>query len=271
MSTDQILFIDDDENADWLKPRSAESNGKEDTAEQDTREREFKSAPLPDDAERRRREKELRSKIAKLLEQRQDEVVKQIQAGANVDLAQFQSEIARLIENELAATTADEIARTASGVGFEFDTTRYNEIARAWAKEYSYELVKDLTERTRQVIQDAQAQFIATRGMTRGDLVALLVPAFGAVRAEAIAVTETTRAYAQSQAAYQEMLEDEGITMQRVWHTLADEIVCDICRSLNRVAEDEQGLFHSDFSGRDYDSAPAHVNCRCVVELRLKK
>lgn len=230
----------------------------------------LKSAPLPDDADRRVREQALRERIVKLLDKRQAEVVAKIQAGEGVDLTQFQNDLQRLIENELTTATADEIARTATGVGFEFETTRYNEAAREWAREYSYELVKGLTDKTRKVIQDATSQFIATPGMTRGDLQDLLIPAFGAVRADAIAVTEMTRAYSQAQTAYKEMLAGEGITMERVWHTLADEAVCDVCRNLNRTVENEQGLFVA-FNGKEYDNAPAHVNCRCVVELRLKK
>ncbi len=220
-----------------------------------------KAVPLPDDKARRATEVVLRDKIAKLLKQREAAVIEQIQRGEQVDLLDFQNEIMVIIENELTANAASELARTASAVGFEWDPTAYNTAAREWAKRYSYDLVRDLTERTRKVIQDAVEQFTAGQGLTKGELQDLLTPAFGAVRADAIAVTETTRAYAQSQSIYKEMLAGEGITMERMWHTDNDEIVCPICRPLNGKAE-------SDWRGYE---PPAHVNCRCMVGLRLKR
>ncbi len=203
----------------------------------------------------------MRDKIAKLLKQRESQVIEQIQRGEQVDLVDFQNEIAVIIENELTANAASELARTASAVGFEWDPTKYNQAAREWAKRYSYDLVRELTERTRKVIQDAVEQFAAGQGLTKGDLQDLLTPAFGAVRADAIAVTETTRAYSAAQSVYQSMLADEGITMERVWHTDNDKIVCPICRPLNNKSEDDW---------RGYEP-PAHVNCRCMVGLRLKR
>ncbi len=223
--------------------------------------REVKAAPLPDDKARRDAESALRDKIAKLLKQREAAVIEQIQRGEQVDLVDFQNEIMVIIENELTANAASELARTASAVGFEFDPTKYNEAAREWAKRYSYDLVRDLTERTRKVVQDAIEKFTAGQGLTKGELQDLLTPAFGVVRADAISVTETTRAYSASQSIYQSMLAGEGITMERVFHTEHDEIVCPRCRPLNGKTEDYP----------EWESPPLHVNCRCMVGLRLKR
>ncbi|MCX7841361.1 MAG: phage head morphogenesis protein, partial [Anaerolineae bacterium] len=98
----------------------------------------------------------------------------------------------------------------------------------------------------------------------------LLTPAFDTSRADAIAVTEVTRAYAQAQRVYQDLLEREGLAMERVWYTMADDITCDICRALNRVVE-ENGEFFCEINSKTYDAPPAHVNCRCVTTLRPKR
>ena len=157
-----------------------------------------------------------------------------------------------------------ELARLGGVIGFDFDPTAYNEAARAWAKEYTYGLVKDLTENTRKVIQDTVEKFTAGEGLTKGELQDLLMPAFDPVRADKIAVTETTRAYSQAQSIYQDMLGEQGVDMERVWHTDQDDIVCPICRPLNNKPE-------SEWSNRFPGGAPAHVNCRCFIGLRVKR
>jgi hypothetical protein len=220
-------------------------------------------APLPDDADRRAREAALRDKIAKLFKAQQDEAIARITNGEAVDLAEFEKKTRALVETMLTQNAADEAARVGSAVGFEFDPVQYNQAAQEWARRYSYDLVRNLTENTRKVAQDALTQYTSTQ-MTKGELQALLVPAFGDVRADAIAVTETTRAYSAAQSVYQTMLAGEGVTMERVWHTDNDEIVCPICRQLNGQGED---AWVNEFP----IGAPAHVNCRCTIGLRLKR
>ncbi len=222
--------------------------------------REVKATPLPNDKARRDAEIVLRDKITKLLKQREQAIIEQIQRGEQVDLVDFQNEIAIIIENELTANAASELARTAGAVGFEWDPTAYNQAAREWAKRYSYDLVRDLTERTRKVIQDAVEKFTAGQGLTKGDLQDLLTPAFGADRANAISVTETSRSYFQSQVLYKDMLRNEGVTMEMVWHTTKQD-VCPLCIVLDGKPESEWG-------GAEI---PRHVNCKCFAGLRVKQ
>lgn len=143
-----------------------------------------------------------------------------------------------------------------------FDPAAINAQAVDWARAYSFELVKELTETSREVISRSIASFFSTPGMTRGDLVKLLDPAFGKVRAEMIAVTETTRAFSQAQNAYQGHLSEQGIEMERVWRTASDELVCPVCAPLN-------GLPEEDWKGTYPDGPPRHPRCRCSTTLRI--
>jgi hypothetical protein len=231
----------------------------------------LKAVPLVDDAVRRAAEDALCDKIAATLKKYNDEVIAQIEAGEAIDWDSFERKVKLIIETELASSAQAELARLGGAVGFDFDPTRYDEAARQWARQYSYSLIRDMTENTRKVVQDAMTKFTEGQGMTRGALQDLLKPAFGDVRASAIAVTETTRAYSQAQTIYKDLLAGEGVTMERVWHTVKQE-VCKVCNSLDGQIENAQGLFHSDLSGQDYRQPPdPHVNCRCFIGLRLRR
>lgn len=134
--------------------------------------------------------------------------------------------------------------------------------ATQWAKDYPFELVKGLTDTTREVVQRAVADYTATPGMTRGELEVRLQPAFGAQRAENIAVTETTRAASAATDSYQAALSEMGYKSVKVWQTLNDELTCDICGPLNGLDETQWG---------EVDDAPAHPRCRCSTVLKITK
>ena len=142
-----------------------------------------------------------------------------------------------------------------SGLNIPLDIAKINVAAWTWANGYSYELIKGITATTQQVVSQAVAQFVGTPGMTIGDVVGMLETAFGPVRAQMIAVTETTRAYSHANRITQVLLREMGVETVRVWRTSADEKVCDICGPLEGKAEDDWGDL--------VDGPPGHVNCRC--------
>jgi len=140
-----------------------------------------------------------------------------------------------------------------------------NQRALEWAGSYTYDLVSKLTDTTRDVVRGAVERFVATPGMTRDDLLAILQPAFGDVRAGMIATTEVTRAYAEATNTYQQMLDDLGIRMARVWNTNNDDDrVCSICGPMDGEPENR---WPSDLQA----GPPAHVNCRCTISLRRER
>lgn len=90
-----------------------------------------------------------------------------------------------------------------------------------------------------------------------------LAPYFGDVRSRRIAVTETTRSYAnQNIAVWQEL----GYVTGKRWQTARDDLVCPICRPQHG---DFYPLDSTGFVGLGsigIGGPPAHVNCRCWLK-----
>lgn len=102
-------------------------------------------------------------------------------------------------------------------------------------------------------------------GRPRGlpSLIEALTPTFGTVRAERIAVTETTRVFTES--IRQAGLANKFTTAFRVL-TSADDRVCPICAPINGsvVAKtDERGFVHPERGSIGFP--PFHVRCRCGI------
>ena len=128
-----------------------------------------------------------------------------------------------------------------------------------WATQYVYDLVTGLDANTLAVLQRVIPRFAETPGMTIGDLRRELAPVFGESRAQVIAVTETTRAFAEGQRIIQAELSRGGVRMLRKWNTAGDEKrVCELCMDLDGKTEDE-------WSG--IDGPPRHPSCRCWTTL----
>jgi hypothetical protein len=96
------------------------------------------------------------------------------------------------------------------------DWALVNQQAATCAKQHAYNLIADLTEHSRAVVQESISSFFEQQ-MTRGDLETMIGRAFGPVRAEMIAVTEVTRAASAAEIAVGEDLADEGILMTAIW------------------------------------------------------
>lgn len=158
---------------------------------------------------------------------------------------------AEIVELYLDAAERLDIA-TPGGV----DWGMINQNAVSWAREYSYSLVRGITDTTRRAISDAVSDFF-TLGQTRADLEARLVRLFGPVRTEMIAITEVTRASVEGERAVARDLASQGVHMIPYWLTRNDELVCPIC-----------GPKH-DQPITDDKYPPAHPRCRCDVRYEL--
>jgi HK97 family phage portal protein len=193
-------------------------------------------------------------------------VTEGIQAGQPFDAAAFASGLQNAVDDVLANVVTEQAMREAVTIGIDFDIAAINHAAWEFARSYSYELVKGLTETTRKTVADAITKFIATPGMTNADLRALLEPAFGAVRAGKIGVTEVTRAYSAGTSIYQQQLAEMGLDFEKVWETSADEKVCPKCSPLNGKPESEWPDEVKANGG-----PPLHVGDRCHTTLRLRR
>lgn len=91
-----------------------------------------------------------------------------------------------------AFITAQKLTQIGLGVNWHLANIE----AAAWAQQYSYELVSYITSNSRQFIAEALADWVRS-GAPLSDLIDHLGTRFDATRAELIASTEATRAYAE--------------------------------------------------------------------------
>ena len=139
-----------------------------------------------------------------------------------------------------------------------------NERAASWAAEHTDDLLAQLGTTNEKVVGNAISEWIGTEGATIGDLDKALAPFFGASRADLIAVTETTRAFASGEKTAYTV---EGIEKWG-WNTSKDNLVCPICKGL-KGQQVKIGEAFEDVSGEAqdpiYQPPDPHPGCRCWV------
>ena len=169
------------------------------------------------------------------------------------------------------------------------DWSLVNAAALEWVGTYVSELVLELNYVSQKVLFAAIQRWIAN-GLPLQDLIDELAVDFGAARAERIAATEVTRAYATANLlAWKASGAIEGFSIR----TAMDERVCDICGPLGGVVFGEdgpigtsiadqerraatarlgEGLIHpggggsaARWAGQSFEQPPFHVRCRCWV------
>ena len=145
-------------------------------------------------------------------------------------------------------------------IPLDVDFSSANLRALEYAREYVTKWLQGLDETSANAVREAVQNFIDNPGTTIRDTIELLAPTFGETRAERIAVTEITRAYAEgNQLAAVDMAEQwPGVKVTKRWFTNNDDLVCPICGPL----EGKEVDYNEDF-GDGIENPPAHVNCRC--------
>jgi SPP1 gp7 family putative phage head morphogenesis protein len=140
-----------------------------------------------------------------------------------------------------------------------------NEAAEHFARTYAYSLVTGITKETRKRLQGHISEFVRNQE-TINQLARRIKPLFGDVRAKMIAVTETTRAFAEgNQIAWKE----SGVIEQKRWVTANDELVCPVCGPLHQQVVDIDDEFEVTYATKRglvtarFPHPPAHVSCRC--------
>ncbi len=141
-----------------------------------------------------------------------------------------------------------------------------NKGAANYAREYGYNLVKEIAKNTQDGVADllrALQQEIPNfyeSGVNLGMLEERLSRWFSPVRAEMIAVTETTRAATEAEREVAEdIFQESGIRMTPIWNTENDELVCPECGPRDGKPI-EDGVY-----------PPAHPRCRCWTTHELPK
>lgn len=218
----------------------------------------FKAIPLSD------QEKALVAALTPIFTRLGQQSVDQILNNKEVDLSSFDRDTQAAILAALTQVMLEQATMLAEEIGPDFDPAEFTTAASAWAQTYTYNLVTGITTTTRKVLVNVIGRYLSTPGMTRAELEAALLPAFGAKRVEAIAITEVTRADVMATNSYMELLAAAGIEMERIWRTNADDRVCAICGPKNGKPE---SFWFVDFP----NGPPGHIRCRCRLTLRLKK
>lgn len=156
---------------------------------------------------------------------------------------------------------AEESMRVALGeleilTGSSFSTEFINEMAHNLAGQATLQFVQQVTSTSIALFREIAEDWIATGG-TLEELIERLIPIFGETRANAIAITEITRLYAQANI---EAWRSTGVVEGKRLMTAEDELVCPIC---GPVDSEEVGLDEVFSTGDQHP--PFHVRCRCWV------
>lgn len=148
-------------------------------------------------------------------------------------------------------------------IGIPLDYSGINKQVLRWAKKNSGLIVKTVDATSRDLIRRAISTFVETPGFTVGDVVRMLP--FEDARALRIAVTETTRTYAQGNKLGAEQLKKEypDVKVIETWYTNNDALVCPLCGPLNGIEVEQGKGFYPEESVYADGWPPRHVNCRC--------
>lgn len=141
------------------------------------------------------------------------------------------------------------------GIGVNWD--QVNLTASRWASDHLEDMLSSLFGRRYEHLNEVIPRFYE-EGWDLGQLRTELERWYSPVRADMIAVTETTRASVEGERAYVEQLRAEGgFRLVPVWLTANDELVCPICGPKHNK-EIIDGIY-----------PPAHPRCRCNVGYDL--
>jgi hypothetical protein len=217
-----------------------------------------------DFTDRTQHEQDLASAIAAVLATYRQ----QIEAGREVPLSDLERDLLVVLRLQLRGTFIAAALQLAGAAGSNsLDSAELEDLenhADQYADEQASVVAHDFTERVRDEIA-AEHLREATSRRSVLQLADLLLPNW---RAEAIAVTETTRAASNGMNLIAAALVTgsllvaaavgTGILTNRFWNTSSDDRVCPICEPLN-------GQEAMVWAARFPSGPPAHPNCRCYV------
>ena len=168
-------------------------------------------------------------------------------------------ELRNILEPELTAIFMTQAELLMNTVNIGVDWTLVNQRAVDFARSYTFDLVSGIVERDKVLLQSAIGDYFA-QDLSIGQLTSRLSGAYGPVRAEMIAVTETTRAAVEGEKALAAEIEKMTgvIRMVGYWITERDGNVCAICQVNDRKPTAEVGF------------PPLHPRCRCNVRYEIE-
>lgn len=222
-------------------------------------------------------EEELRQLITRLLSEQEERIIKEVENPLWIDVGErFWEEEIRTFTNELAPHFIDKFLGAATWIlndllgkkkQLEFLWELFeliNEKAAEWARRFTFDFVGRIMGTTRQMVEDALMRYITEPEYQLKDFMEEIDRGMGDWRAENIAVTETTRAFAQAADEMDREFEAAGLEFYRFWNTRNDSLVCDICGPLHGLPETAEGGWDPTGIGPGA-YPPAHPHCRCWI------
>lgn len=144
----------------------------------------------------------------------------------------------------------------------QLDWAIVNRSAVDWAQNYTFDLVRGITETTQRRLQETLSAWLESGEAFPALQVEMEKLFDNPQRAELIAVTEGTRAVSEGNA---QTWNAAGVWGSE-WRTAEDELVCPICGGLNRQRRPSGENFTVTVQGRvtSIPRPPAHPGCRCT-------
>lgn len=211
---------------------------------------------------RKRIEADLAAKIATLYGKSADDLIKILRSGATrVDDAfwqEFRKRLERVLGFELEDISMLGAGAASDEVGLVVDWDLINQRAADWARQYTIDLARRVTDTKQTLLRNTIADFYEQR-LDLGQVKKRLLREFGAVRAELMAVTETTRAAVEGEHLFVEDMRSKGVQLQAFWVTNEDARVCKQCSPLDGKP---QGTIWT-------KRPPLHGKCRCWLRYEV--
>lgn len=146
-----------------------------------------------------------------------------------------------------------------AAVNIGLDWTLANTDAANWARQYGGKLIKGLDDTTKARVGAEVGAWAEARENYRDLVKRIRTVVDDQRRAELIAQTEPTNAYAAgNMAAWKEAENELGLSIVKVWNTANDDWTCAICRPLNQQERPLDELFDGGI-----ERPAAHPRCRC--------
>lgn len=136
-----------------------------------------------------------------------------------------------------------------------------NQMAIDWSANYTAQVVAQISKTSMAAFTEKFEPWLLS-GEPLSALVEQLTPFYGEIRAEMIAVTEVTRAFAEGNMLF---WNSTGMVTGYNFRTARDEKVCPLCDGISGAASRNPHRMD------DVDDLPPkHVRCRCAITPILK-
>jgi len=207
--------------------------------------------------------------IVKKLEKRNEDVSQKIATG---DYSGIDTDLRNVLDKSVATAVLNagaERVQPIRGMADDQSAALIEQGIKAhgatYLDKYWNPFLQDLSTTEKSYVDKVIANTMVSPGTTQADIMQQL-SMFGQLRASRIAFTEPTRAASQQTLQVRDLARANGISVTRYWNTEKDRIVCQMCRELDGLPEEE---WQAVYSGEQdiTQGAPAHVNCRCDTGL----